>query len=275
MPFSETELIKKYLSRARSKILVDVGAHQGSFSEVFARDGWQIIAFEPESHNYEVLQRTMSGYDTVTIIKKAISDAANSCQPFFVSKEHFGIHSLKPFHDTHELAYEVEVVRLDDALLELNITDVTLLKIDIEGADFLALKGFNYNQYSPELIMAEFMDDRSARNFGYTHHDMVHFMKQKGYAAFVSEWDVVKEYGREDKPGEPHVWLQCLPYPLDHEPAWGNLIFVPEKKSDCFAQTLVSYLRCLTIYEKTEILRQNIRKIPGATTFYRKLKRLR
>jgi hypothetical protein len=119
------------------------------------------------------------------------------------------------------------------------------LKVDTEGADFLALKGSDWNKITPELVMVEFMDDRSMKNFNYTHHDMAKFMEDKGYFCFVSEWGPIKEYGIKGQTGEPHEWIQCVPYPLDHSPSWGNLIFVPRNSKDKFNKTLKTYLNSL------------------------------
>ena len=73
------------------------------------------------------------------------------------------------------------------------------------------------------------MDNRSQPYFGYTHHDMAGYMSKHGYATFVSEWEVITEYSRKDYRPE-RKWLQLAPYPLDHESAWGNLIFVQDKE---------------------------------------------
>ena len=187
MSFSELDLFAKFDFESVAPVLVDVGAHHGTFSYAFAQKGWQVIAFEPEANNYAAFQRNLAGFEKVTCTKKAVSDTTGEKVPFYVSDEHFGIHALKPFHETHRLAYEVETVRLDDVLRDLHIPQVTLLKIDIEGADFLALKGFDFEQYQPELVILEFMDERSSSNFSYTHHDVATYMDKCGYTTFVSE----------------------------------------------------------------------------------------
>jgi FkbM family methyltransferase len=263
MAFSELELIRTYPFRDKGPILVDVGAHHGSFTCSFAEKGWRVIAFEPEESNRSAFERNLARYNQVTCLPKAVSDTSGQKVPFYVSDEHYGIHSLKPFHASHKLAYEVETVRLDEILRALQVSGVTLLKIDIEGADFLALRGFDFEQYQPEIIIVEFMDDRSERNFGYTHHDVAAYMKKKGYAAFVSEWAPIKEYGREGVLSEPHVWIQCVPYPLDHKPAWGNLIFVAENDKDAFRKHLHQYLKNLRRRSMAERMKTDVAKLLG------------
>lgn len=257
-------------------VLVDVGAHHGHVSRTFALKGWRVIAFEPEKQNRLAFLRNTSGFQNVTCYDKAVSDKSNEKVPFYVSKEHYGIHSLKPFHKSHELAYEVATIRLDDVLESNGVTNVTFLKIDIEGADFLALKGFDVKKYRPELVMLEFMDTRSHQNFGYTHCDVVSHMDAIGYFALVSEWAPIKEYGREGVSSEPHTWLQCVPYPLDHIPAWGNLIFVPKRYQAKLLQELKTYLDLLDtpipFFSRLGQVKKSVGRIPGARWLYRKLR---
>ncbi len=267
MSFSELDLCLCYPFEAKQPLLVDVGAHHGTVSRPFAKMGWSVIGFEPEEKNRVAFQKKLASFENVICIPKAVSDTSVDRVPFYVSNEHFGIHSLKPFHDTHEMAYEVETVRLDEVLSDRDVPEDTLIKIDTEGADFLALKGFDFQKYRPELIIIEFMDDRSQLNFNYTHHDVVQFMSERGYLTFVSEWAPIKEYGREGVYTEPHVWLHCALYPLDHEPSWGNLIFVPEKDQEKFAKTLQAYLLALN----KVTIRSIVKKIPGARMVHRLL----
>ena len=266
--FSEHGLLETYSFKSTKPLFVDVGAHHGSASRRFAKKGWCVVAFEPEHKNRAAFMRNLAGAENVTCIPKAVADVTGKMVPFYVSDEHYGIHSLRPFHKTHKLAYEVETVTLNDALEALDVQSVTLLKVDTEGADFLALKGFDFNKYNPELVMVEFMDERSWPHFGYTHHDVAAYMKERGYVTFVSEWAPIKEYARQDMPSSPHVWIQCVPYPLDHTPSWGNLIFVPESDRDKFSATLESYLIKSRRAEAVDRLHKQIKKIPGVKLLY-------
>lgn len=267
MRFAEHELLATYDYTSVPPLLIDVGAHRGRVSLVFARKGWRVIAFEPEPRNRAAFERNLTGFDQVYCSSQAVSDVTGDNVPFYVSDEHNGIHALKAFHRTHRLAFEVETVRLDDALAQLSITSVTLLKVDIEGADFLALRGFDFGKYRPELAIVEFMDDRSRKLFGYTHHDVVAYMAERSYKAFVSEWAPISKYGREGL-GHSHVWLRCAPYPFDHEPAWGNLIFVPVSDIHKFGAALRRYLVKLTMSQVSN----GLKELPGARALYHLLK---
>jgi len=157
-------------------------------------------------------------------------------------------------------------------LVNMRIDQVTVLKIDIEGADFLAVKSFDFDSFQPEVVMCEFMDERSQPNFGYTHHDMAAYMANLGYATFVSEWAPIVEYGRKGVATAPHRFLQCVTYPLDHDPAWGNLIFVPKDRAVQFECALSAYLRDIERSRWTEGLRSFLRGLPGVRELYHALR---
>lgn len=241
MIISETQLITTYFLEHKDCTLVDVGAHQGFFLDEFIKRGWKVIAFEAEITNYKELTSKYKECTNITCIQKAVYDKSGLELPFYISEKHYGIHSLEPFHKTHKSLYNVHTIRLDQALKELEIETVDLLKIDIEGADFLALKSFDFNKNKPEIVITEFMDDRSSENFGYTHHDVAKYMEDFGYTTYISEWEPIEEYAIEHE-ASSHKWIQCIRYPLDHEPAWGNMIFVLKENTEKFDNALRSYI---------------------------------
>ncbi len=271
--FSELGLLLKLeYSTDYTRTLVDVGSHVGGFAKPFAKRGWRVIAFEPEPTNYKELCVTFKDYSNITCISKAISDKSEHDISFYVSSDHWGIHSLKPFHKTHNLSVNVDAVRLDEELDNIRVDHVTLLKIDTEGADFLALKSFDFNRFQPEVIMCEFMDQRSKEHFGYTHHDMASYMDGFGYQTFVSEWAPIKEYARKGRPVS-HTFLQCAPYPLNHDSSWGNLIFVPKIRVTQFERILSNYLKELRRYRLTERMHSIFARHPYFRTLYYTLKK--
>jgi FkbM family methyltransferase len=275
--FSEAALLACYFSeQGPGHLVVDVGAHTGGFSLPLVRRGWRAVCFEPEPENRAELERRLGGMAGVVIVDKAVCEETGSSVPLYVSAEHWGIHSLRPFHHTHRPGLEVTTTRLDDALRDLGVTEVTLLKVDVEGADLPVLRSFDWQAWRPRVVMAEFMDERSSTHFGYTHHDMARFLAQRGYAVFVSEWDHIREYGRRGQASAGHRFLGCARHPLDHEPAWGNLIAVLEPEADAFAAHLKRSLEALGQRGAAAgpALRQALASLPGAGWMRRMVRRM-
>jgi FkbM family methyltransferase len=277
IPFSEHDLLLRYLNKRgiAPSVMVDVGAHHGIVSQKFVALGYQVIAYEPEPSNHAALVKNLGAKKNVTIFQNAVSNRAEEEVSFYRSPDHYGIHSLQPFHESHTEEIKVKTIRLDESLSALGVEKVDCLKIDIEGADFLALQSFDFAKIKPAIVMCEFMDERSQKHFGYTHHEMVDFMRSFGYKTWVSEWAEIEEYGRIDGAGVEHRFLRCVPYPLDHEAAWGNLLFVPEKDATQFANVLASYLAELEKVHRGKQRRRFIESLPMGKQVYHLLKQFR
>jgi FkbM family methyltransferase len=251
--FSEESIFDAFPYRGRA-VFVDVGANVGTFAAIFAKRGLQVIAFEPHPALFAALAQRFNDDRHVLCVQKAISDEPGRL-PFYTSNEHPGIHSLAPFDPTHEPTETVEVSTLSEELRALRVGDITALKIDVEGADFLALRGFDWDSARPELVMVEFMDSRSTEHFGYTHHDMAKFMKGKGYDTWVSEWAPLTEY-RKAGDETPHRWMGFHAYDAHASPAHGNLLFVQPTDSPKLQRTVNRVSRLASA-------RDAIRSIPG------------
>lgn len=239
LKFDESEFLTHYSFIDQKPIMVDVGGHFGTSSILFAKKNWLVIAFEPEPGNYKRFCDRTKDIKNVLCINKAVYKTTGETIPFYVSDTHPGIHSLKPWHKTHQKKINVQTIRLDDALEEHDINYVSLLKIDTEGADLPVLESFDFNKIKPEIVMCEYMDDRTSDAFNYNHHDIVSYMSRFEYVAYLSEWAPIVEYGAD------HVFLQCVRYPLNHEPAWGNIIFIQKVNIPKFEKVLIKYLESL------------------------------
>lgn len=138
---AETALCKREV-RAGMTVL-DVGANIGYFTLLFARlvgaDG-RVFAFEPEPHNFDLLQRNIrrNGYANVTAVAKALSRASGT-QQLYMSQDNLGDHRLA-HGDTGRPSIDVPVVTLDDFFADHG-TRVDFIKLDIQGAEPGALQG--------------------------------------------------------------------------------------------------------------------------------------
>lgn len=247
--FSERDLLTRHWRfQSPSPTLVDVGANVGDFAAGFA--GWQVVAFEPVPENAARLRERLPH---ATVIQKAVASLSQARVPFHLSSAHDQLHALTPFHDSHDRVIYVPSTRLDDAL---DLPYVTVLKIDVEGADFAALRSFDFDRYQPEAVVVEFMDGRS----DFTHHDLVQYMR--GYTAFVAAWRPKVDCGYPDFLYVEHEFVGCTRYPTRQAPAWGNLIFIPDARANAFAWALRRYLLRLRLRE----LKQRMTIIPSQYT---------
>lgn len=144
-------------------IVVDIGAHVGYFTLLFARlvgTGGKVYAFEPHPNNCAILRRNIERrrLSNVTIIAKAVSDKEGP-MPLYETSLSMG-HSLiaaKP----HVSQVVVESTSLDAFLGKSDIRSVNLVKVDAEGAEFAILDGMQslVNRSRGLALILEFRRD--------------------------------------------------------------------------------------------------------------------
>ena len=199
--------------------MVDVGAHNGGSLLPFARRGWRVLAFEPDPTNRAALKTRVAGLDNVTIDTRAVGAIGAEGVAFFGSHVSSGISSLSAFHESHHQVTKVDVTTLENAFREHRVNEVCFLKVDAEGHDLLVLKGFPWEQVTPEVVLCEFENSKT-KSLGYDFDDLAGFLNDLGFAVLVSEWYPIERYAGK------HRWRSVREYPCDLDDAsgWGNLI---------------------------------------------------
>lgn len=144
--YSNGELrVLKVLSEFAPKHVIDGGANVGSYSRLAALHlpEAQIYSFEPVDATYEILKDTTAGELRITAIKQGLYSAN-------VQKEiHlFSSNTHSSLVDIAGLSYEtkkkqlIDLVRGDDFMKTRGLRSIDFLKLDVEGAEFDALLGF-------------------------------------------------------------------------------------------------------------------------------------
>lgn len=135
-----TKVFRRILKEGMT--FVDLGAAGGYYSLIAAsligRTG-KVYSFEPHPFNYELLIRNISfnNFGNIIPIRKAVSK--NNCMTKLFCALEMGRHSIVLSEDKNDYI-EVEAIALDDFFNENQILP-DIIKMDIEGAEILALEG--------------------------------------------------------------------------------------------------------------------------------------
>jgi FkbM family methyltransferase len=217
----ETGVVAHLLSArtGRTHTMLDVGAHIGTSAAYFNRLDWMIHCFEPDPVNRAALEAEYGDKANVVIDSRAVSDEPASDVSFYKSEESTGISALHAFRDTHRPANRVDVTTISDYVKAWGINKVDFLKIDVEGFDFSVLKGVPWDHIKPDVIECEY-EDAKTRALGHTWEDIARFLRDMGYAVYISEWHPIIRYG------VAHDWRRIVPYPGRAIPteSWGNIL---------------------------------------------------
>ncbi len=132
-------------------IVVDIGANIGYYSLLASPKVTQVLAFEPDPENSILFKQNLgvNEINNVQIFADAISNTIGEAT-LFRNPNNFGDRRLYKFDEAVE-EFKVTTTTLDSFLQQHNIFRVDLIKIDIQGAEGLALAGMEKTLTLPNL----------------------------------------------------------------------------------------------------------------------------
>ncbi len=147
---------------------IDIGANIGYYSLIFSKLAGSkgvVLSFEPERDNLSLLKKNLlyNHCNNVKIYDCALADVVGKANLSLYKPCNRGRHSLLAL-DVNQGYQEIDCKRLDDILSspDLNEMEFDLLKIDIEGYEYFALRGAKNSlkkikriilEYSPTLML--------------------------------------------------------------------------------------------------------------------------
>ncbi len=143
----KTDFVKKNCKAGDT--VIDIGAHLGIFSFFLAKqvgNSGKVYSFEPAKNTYKALTQTIQYNELnkiVNIRQQAVLDSSGEIAFYiFNSSRISNANSISSQNlDTVAQKILVKSISLDDLYREENIQNLTLLKIDAEGAELDILKG--------------------------------------------------------------------------------------------------------------------------------------
>jgi FkbM family methyltransferase len=201
---SREQEVKRHLAMEENETFVDAGANVGSYSLMIANEykdkGVKVIAIEAHPENYKALRRNIecNGFENIIIaINKVISDYKGSVGLYErshdgtrVDSEMYSICSdqrIDAYNILHPSgkSLQVECDTLDN-ILEREKVDV--IKMDVEGAEVLALKAATKTLERIRKIVVEIHGDKSEdvkrllRTYGFN----LEIINEKGHMSFIA-----------------------------------------------------------------------------------------
>lgn len=179
----ETALVQKNVKKG--DVVIDIGAHIGYYTLLFAKlagESGKVYAFEPSPANFALLKKNVktNGYKNVVLEQKAVSNKAGKIRMYLNDLDR----TLLSMFDLHgsKNSFETEAIVLDEYMRGRR---VDFIKMDIEGAEYLALKGMRgllaknkkikmILEFGPEMLK------KSETNPG----DLLEFLEKSGFRIF-------------------------------------------------------------------------------------------
>ena len=201
---SREQEVKRYLVMEENETFVDVGANVGSYSLMVANEykdrAVKVIAIEAHPENYKALRRNIrcnKFENTIIPINKVVSNYKGlvdlyerSHDGIRVDSEMYSICNDKRI-DTHNILHpsgnslEIECDTLDNILLNYR---VDVIKMDVEGAEVLALKAATKTLERIRKIVVEIHGDNSedVKQVLRTQGFKVESINEKGQMSYIT-----------------------------------------------------------------------------------------
>lgn len=176
-----SRIVKKLVNTG--DICLDVGANFGWYTFLMASKcgtGGAVYAFEPMpsayaslAKNYELANRP----DNIFINNCGLGDSTGTFEINMFEGFSSGHASLSSDAAPVSAAFDCELITLDDYLTDKSISRIDFVKVDIEGAELMFLKGAErlFAGGNQPVILIE-MALATTKNFGYLPDDLIKFI---------------------------------------------------------------------------------------------------
>jgi FkbM family methyltransferase len=165
--------------------MIDVGANVGYFTALAALAVGVhgiVHSFEASPHTYQKLQVLAENnlYGNIQTHNYAVSDEDGIVEFFCGPADHTGISSMRNLEINTSSTVKTKAIRLDSMMD--TIPPTRLIKIDVEGAELLALKGMKslIVRDSPYVITE--VTDGFLRQLGSSKQELVDYFYDLGYS---------------------------------------------------------------------------------------------
>lgn len=182
-PFLYSFMKKKY------DVAIDVGAHKGKYSGFFSFFSKKVYSFEPTPSTFKELKNNMKNFKNVEVIQKVVSDK-NQKVNFYLNQE--SVKNSFVIKSSEKIV--LDSITLDYFVFNNSIENISIIKIDTEGAEHLILKGAKrvLESFKPELII-EFHNNKEK---------VLSILKKSNY-----EYEMIKENESGFFGWNNHGWL--------------------------------------------------------------------
>jgi len=187
---------------------LDIGAHVGYYTKLLSRltgPKGKVIAFEPHPATFGLLEMNTKALRNVAIVNKGVGNQPGTFTLWDNQLETMGA-ALSPHTEkrmargekvkgeltprsikTPGSSFVVQVTTVDEFLEGVGIEMVDFIKMDIEGAEVLALQGMQHtlSRSSSAIMVVEF-SPVDLRDFGFQGDDLLGELKLLGFGEIAA-----------------------------------------------------------------------------------------
>lgn len=188
----EIDLVRALLSPG--DIFIDGGTHVGLFTLVAARKvgaSGKVISFEPAKATRERLLRNikLNQFSWVDVKPLALSDQERELEFISFDGNRSGFSSFSPEVTEGGRVEKVKTVTLDSIISSEDVKRLALIKLDLEGAELLALRGAEKILKGHNIDLLIEVEPEHLKRQGTEEQALQSFLKSLGYEKYYAHWN--------------------------------------------------------------------------------------
>ncbi len=195
----ETKLVKEKLKPGDT--FFDIGAYIDGWHSLVAGgevgELGKVYSFEPHPKFYKRFARNLklNKLNNIKLENLAVADKAGFMTffPAESSSSFFRNFNSKP--NRKKTSIKVKVITLDDYIFKNKIKKIDMIKIDVEGAEMLVLKGANrtlQRDDAPDLLIE--VVDSYLKDAGSSEKELIGYLRKFGYKAYTLDFSGLRHY---------------------------------------------------------------------------------
>jgi FkbM family methyltransferase len=199
-------------------VVVDAGAHIGQYTILFSKmvtTTGKVYSFEPDPDSFIRLIKNIeiNCAENVVANNLALSDIAGEGTLFILDSSRVpGGSSLRRQKSCNGSKVNIKITTMDEYARNIGLSKLDLLKVDIEGAELLLLKGAEcvINNFRPLIIME--LSEHLSLPFGYRKDDVYYKLVSFGYYIYEIAELPLKPYNiNKEREDRPFFNVLCVP----------------------------------------------------------------
>jgi len=185
--------IKDFISK--DDLIIDIGAHAGSWSVPLSElvPNGHVYAFEALPYYCDVLRPLLGwlGKSNITVLNYAILDKCGKTSMTYATENNTkltGQTHITSAKDINSKKLTVEGITLDHFVYEiddLSSKNISFIKIDVEGAEYLAIKGANKVICRNRPLLLVEVVNKFCSNYGNSAATLINHMKGMNYESYL------------------------------------------------------------------------------------------
>jgi len=168
-------------------VFIDIGANIGIYSLLASSviTKGNIYAFEPFPMSYIRLEENIRLNDirNIQVVKKIVSN--DSRFEYFKTEKESEINHIA-YKDKERLT-RISSVKLDDFINKNNIKNISLMKIDVEGAEMKVLQGAEKSINNKKILKILIELNKNNQHFGTDNQKIAKWLEKKQFTLYFME----------------------------------------------------------------------------------------